>query len=147
VNKLHFVHFSSCKPRQNAALKISDKGVIDDASVMIIIQANQQELLPMRLAIASLIAASALVSTAALAEFSNIVTAKLEAPAASAQVIAAGAAWACAGDTCVARMERRTPIVRDCRQLVREVGRVKEFRVGTVSMSEADVAKCNEAAR
>jgi hypothetical protein len=101
----------------------------------------------MRLALATLIAATALVSTAAVAEFSNVVTAKLEAPTATAQIIAAGAAWNCAGDTCVARLERRTPVVRDCRQLAREVGRVKEFRVGALAMAEADIAKCNESAR
>jgi hypothetical protein len=104
-------------------------------------------LAPTRLVAASLVAATALLSTAAYAEFSNIVTAKLEAPTANAQVIAAGVAWNCAGDTCVSRMERRTPVVRDCRQLAREVGRIKDFRVGTVTMAADDMAKCNESAR
>jgi hypothetical protein len=101
----------------------------------------------MRLALATIFVATALTATAAVAEFNNLVTAKLEAPTATAQVIAAGVAWNCAGDTCLARMDRRTPVVRDCRQIAREVGRIKEFSVGALQLSAEDVAKCNSSAR
>lgn len=67
------------------------------------------------------------------------VTAKLAAPTQEAgRVIAGGAVWNCAGDTCTARLERK-PSVRVCMELAREVGQVTAL----TQLTDEDVARCN----
>lgn len=105
----------------------------------------------MRFALAALaaVATLAIAVPAANAGFSNPVTAKLENPFAVAKndVVAAGVVWACTGDTCSARMERRSPVARDCGLLAREVGRIVSYTVGSTALDEAGLATCNARAR
>jgi hypothetical protein len=105
----------------------------------------------MRFALAALAAVSALALSAPTAQagFANPVVAKLENPltAAKNDVVAAGVVWACSADTCAARMERRTPVARDCGLLAREVGRITSFTVAGQALNEAGLATCNSRAR
>lgn len=92
--------------------------------------------------------AFALTATAALAAYSNVVV-KLKTPVAEAtnSVIVLGAAWSCAGDTCTSVLDRKTPQVRDCRQVARVLGPVASFSVGNASLDEAGIQACNTAAK
>lgn len=69
---------------------------------------------------------------------SNPTVAKLAAPTTESRVIAAGAVWACEGDTCQARLTKKVT-ARVCMELAREVGQVTAFG----DLSEEDVARCN----
>lgn len=105
----------------------------------------------MRLTLVAAAAAAALAfaAPAAQASFTNPVTAKLQTAMATPNndVVAAGVVWACSGDTCITRMERRTPVARDCGLLAREVGRISSFSVGTQALDERGLATCNARAR
>jgi hypothetical protein len=92
--------------------------------------------------------AFALTATAALAAYNNVVV-KLKTPVAEAtnSVIVLGAAWSCAGDTCTSVLDRKTPQVRDCRQVARALGPVASFSVGGASLDEAGIQACNTAAK
>jgi hypothetical protein len=99
--------------------------------------------------VAAAILATALTGTAAVASMSNPAVAKLEAPLdrASNDIVAAGVVWACEGDTCSSRLDRRAPVARDCAQLAREVGRVASFSVDGVELDAEGLATCNRRAR
>lgn len=103
----------------------------------------------MRLPAMILAGALALAATAAFASVTQVVTARLAAPVAETNnaVVAAGAVWNCEGTVCVARMERRTPVARDCRMLAREVGQITEFSVGDLRLDAAGLETCNRSAR
>jgi hypothetical protein len=91
-------------------------------------------------------ASLALSATAALAGVSTVtVTVKLVSPLAEPNktVIALSTAWNCAGDTCVATLDRKSPAVRDCRQIARVVGPVASFTVGSKSLDAAGIQACN----
>ncbi len=92
--------------------------------------------------------AFALTATAAFAAYNNVVV-KLKNPVAEASdsVIVLGAAWSCAGDTCTSVLDRKTPQVRDCRQVARALGPVASFTVGGASLDEAGIQACNTAAK
>ena len=89
-------------------------------------------------------ASLALSTTAALAGVSTV-TVKLVTPLAEPNktVIALSTAWNCAGDTCVATLDRKNPAVRDCRQIARVVGPVASFTVGSKSLDAAGIQACN----
>lgn len=99
---------------------------------------------------ASLVAgiAFAMTATAALAAYNNVVV-KLKTPVAEASdsVIALGAVWNCNGDTCTTVLDRKTPQVRDCRQIARTLGPVASYTVGATSLDEAGIQACNSAAK
>jgi hypothetical protein len=101
----------------------------------------------MRLLSAAIAATLLLASSAAFA-VSNTVVAKLETPMAEAQVVIAGnAAWTCQNDSCSVVLDRKTPMVRDCRVIAREVGRIASFKVGTKELDVAGIAECNTSAK
>jgi hypothetical protein len=71
---------------------------------------------------------------------------KLDAPLAKADrsVIAAGAVWACEGDTCVGKLTAKTPRPRDCAALSEELGAVVvSFSTGERSLDADGLARCN----
>ena len=75
-------------------------------------------------------------------------TAKLSTPVDSAaRVVAEKALWTCNGDTCVAELNRRTVTVRTCKKVASEVGELAAFSNDKESLSEDDLAECNEAAK
>jgi hypothetical protein len=90
----------------------------------------------------------ALTATSAFSAFSNV-TVKLVTPMAApnSAVIALNTAWNCAGDTCVATLDRKNPAVRDCRQVARVVGPIAAFTIGAKSLDAAGIAACNAPAR
>jgi hypothetical protein len=85
-----------------------------------------------------------LTATAAFAA-TSISTIKLVTPVAqpNTAVIALNTGWNCTGDTCVGNLDRKSPAVRDCRQIVRALGPVAGFTVGTKSLDAAGIAACN----
>ncbi|WP_300376420.1 hypothetical protein [Henriciella sp.] len=75
-------------------------------------------------------------------------TAELTRPvAANESVVAAKAIWNCNETTCVAELGRRTVTVRTCKKVASEVGVLAAFSNDRESLSEDDLAKCNEAAK
>ena len=62
-------------------------------------------------------------------------------------VVAAKAVWSCEGDTCVAELNRRTATVRTCKDVASEVGELVAFGTEKDGLSEADLEKCNKAAK
>ena len=75
-------------------------------------------------------------------------TAKLAQPMESAEsVVAAKALWNCSEDVCVAELNRKTVTVRTCKKVASEVGVLASFSNDKESLSEDDLAKCNEAAK
>ena len=98
--------------------------------------------------IRSLSLAAAAVAIAMPAAAGTVFTAKLAKPlAASDDVIAAKAIWLCEADKCVAELDRRTVTVRTCKKIASEVGVLAAFSNDKESLSEEDLAKCNEAAK
>ncbi|MEM5516804.1 hypothetical protein WNY37_07570 [Henriciella sp. AS95] len=95
---------------------------------------------------ASLAAAVAAFALPALAGTSF--TATLTQPVEKADhVVAAKAVWDCNDDKCIAELNRRTVTVRTCKKVASEVGELASFSNDKESLSEADLAKCNEAAK
>jgi hypothetical protein len=75
-------------------------------------------------------------------------TATLEAPVAErTRIVADGAVWVCQDASCSALLNRSTPTVRACKQLVRETGRLTAYSNGTLSLTSDEVAECNTRAR
>ncbi|MGB3626160.1 MAG: hypothetical protein WA989_10035 [Henriciella sp.] len=75
-------------------------------------------------------------------------TAKLAQPNSSIEnIIAAKALWSCNGEECVAELNRRKVTVRTCKKVASEVGELAAFSTEKDSLSEDDLAKCNEAAK
>jgi hypothetical protein len=94
------------------------------------------------------IAATLLFASSAAFAVSNTVVAKLETPMSESKIVIAGsAAWTCQGDACSVVLDRKTPMVRDCRVIAREVGRIASFKVGTSELDAAGIAACNASAK
>ncbi|GGB64113.1 MULTISPECIES: CC_3452 family protein [Henriciella] len=95
---------------------------------------------------ASIAAAAAAFALPALAgtSFTAVLTKPVEK---SDSIVAAKALWDCDGDKCVAELNRRTVTVRTCKKVASEVGELAAFSNEKESLSEADLAKCNEAAK
>jgi hypothetical protein len=89
----------------------------------------------------------AFTASAAFAAYSTA-SVKLVTPMAQTNraVIALNVGWNCTADTCVATLDRKSPAVRDCRQIARVMGPVAAYSVGTKSLDEAGIAACNAAA-
>jgi hypothetical protein len=68
-------------------------------------------------------------------------------PVPNTAVIALNTGWTCTGTTCTAMLDRKSPAVRDCRAIVRVVGPVTAYNVGTRSLDAAGVTACNAPAR
>lgn len=75
-------------------------------------------------------------------------TAKLAQPDTTIEnIIAEKALWSCNGEECVAELNRRKVTVRTCKKVASEVGELASFSNDEESLSEEDLAKCNEAAK
>lgn len=74
--------------------------------------------------------------------------ATLAAPGEARRVVLDGRSWACAPDgACVARGRGASqPVLRECRRFVARFGPVTHYERDGVSLSEADLARCNAAA-
>jgi hypothetical protein len=86
----------------------------------------------------------ALSASAALAA-TSIASVKLVTPVAqpNTAVIALNTGWNCNGDTCVGNLDRKSPAVRDCRQIARALGPIAGYSVGSKSLDAAGIAACN----
>ena len=100
----------------------------------------------MKIQISALIAAMAL-STSAFAGAPVVV--KLAAPlAAPTKVVAGGAIFSCAGDTCVATNPASgTADFSTCKIVVHSVGPAASFGVATAPLAADRLAACNESAK
>lgn len=75
-------------------------------------------------------------------------TAKLETPMDKAErVVAVEALWFCDGDTCTAELKRKAATVSACKKVVKEVGKLAQFKSEAGELSAADLEKCNAAAK
>lgn len=73
-------------------------------------------------------------------------TAKLAAPvAAQVKVVADGAIWTCAADTCVARVPERIT-VSGCKDMARKLGALSAYAAGIKELSADQITACNTAA-
>lgn len=90
----------------------------------------------------------ALTASAALAAFSSA-SVKLVTPVAlpNTPMVALNTGWNCTGDTCVANLDRKSPAVRDCRQIARALGPIAGYSVGTKSLDAAGIVACNAPSR
>jgi hypothetical protein len=103
----------------------------------------------MRLSTLAASAALILTATTAFAATLSPASVKLVTPVSTPNTakIALNTGWNCTGDTCTAQIDRKSPAVRDCRQIVRELGPVSAFTVGERSLDEAGIVACNAAGR
>jgi hypothetical protein len=87
----------------------------------------------------------ALTATAALSAVMSPSSIKLVTPVAqpNTAIIALNTGWSCTGDTCTAMLDRKSPMVRDCRAIARVAGPLAGYTVGTKSLDEAGIAACN----
>ena len=92
----------------------------------------------------SILALSAIAAIAAPAGAANY-SAKLSAPAAG-HIVARDINWACAGDTCQGATQESRPAVL-CQALAKRVGKVESFVVDGRALAEAELARCNAAAK
>jgi hypothetical protein len=91
----------------------------------------------------------ALTASAAFAAGMNASSVTLVTPVAAPNTakIALNTGWNCTDTTCTAMLDRKSPAVRDCRTLVRELGPIAAFSVGAKSLDAAGIAACNAPAR
>jgi poly-gamma-glutamate capsule biosynthesis protein CapA/YwtB (metallophosphatase superfamily) len=91
----------------------------------------------------------ALTATAAFAATMNVASVTLVTPVAvpNTAKIALNTGWNCTDSTCTAMLDRKSPALRDCRALVRELGPISAYSVGTKSLDAASLATCNAPAR
>jgi hypothetical protein len=101
----------------------------------------------MKIQISTLIAALAL-STSAFAASGPVIV-KLSAPlAAPTKVVAGGAIFSCAGDTCVAtNPSSGTADFNTCKIVVHSVGPATSFGVAGAALAADRLAACNESAK
>ncbi len=69
-------------------------------------------------------------------------TAELAVPADDNRAIASGVAWACKGNSCVAKKGNSRPL-RICRGLAREFGEIVSFTSDGQPLADDKLAKCN----
>lgn len=75
-------------------------------------------------------------------------TLKLETPKAEAQqIVVDGYLWDCEGDTCSATLNRKKATVRTCQKAAREIGTFVSFGNENGALSDAQLEKCNSAAK
>jgi len=94
-------------------------------------------------------AAIALAGVAAAASANaTTFTLKLETPKTEAQqIVVDGNLWSCEGDTCSATLNRKKATVRTCQKAAREIGAFVSFENENGALSEAQLNKCNSAAK
>jgi len=98
--------------------------------------------------IRTLALATAAIAFSSTAMAGTVFTAKLESPAPKAEkIVAAKALWACAEDTCVAELDRKTVRVSTCKKVVKEVGKLAEFSNEKEALSPEDLERCNAVAK
>ncbi|MEM1106629.1 MAG: hypothetical protein AAGH87_09590 [Pseudomonadota bacterium] len=61
--------------------------------------------------------------------------------------VANSAVWTCEGETCVAELDRRTPSVRSCKRVAKEIGQLASFASERGALDEDELARCNESAK
>ncbi|MFC6198576.1 CC_3452 family protein [Ponticaulis profundi] len=94
----------------------------------------------------SIAIASSLVAMPAIA--STQFVAKLKTPVEGKErTTAYKVVWVCENDTCEAYLDRKTATVRVCKKVVKEIGAVSSFGTAEDTLSEDDIASCNEAAK
>jgi len=71
----------------------------------------------------------------------------LAAPAPKADYIIDGSHWICSANACEAGAVDAMPALRSCKHVVAQVGAVTAFTWRGKSLSDADLAVCNAAAR
>jgi hypothetical protein len=71
----------------------------------------------------------------------------LAAPAAKADYIIDGAHWTCSGASCQSALVDGMPAMRSCKHVVAEIGAVTAFYWRGKTLSDAELAICNTAAR
>ncbi len=91
-------------------------------------------------ATAAIFAAPALAGTAFTANLAEPVEERVT-------FVANSAVWTCEGETCVAELSRRTPSVRSCKQVAKEIGKLANFQSERGALDEGDLERCNEAAK
>jgi hypothetical protein len=92
-----------------------------------------------------LITAAALAFAGAANAQAPVVTA-VPATAVSGKIIAGDTLWACSGAACTtARIDSRPAIA--CAQVVKQIGAVSSFSVGSTALGAEDLAKCNTRAK
>ncbi|MEM1390052.1 MAG: hypothetical protein AAGG45_03145 [Pseudomonadota bacterium] len=75
-------------------------------------------------------------------------TLKLETPKTEAQqIVADGNLWSCEGDTCTATLNRKKATVRTCQKAAKEIGSFVSFESANNALSDAQLGKCNSAAK
>lgn len=91
----------------------------------------------------------ALTASAAFAATMSPSTVTLVTPVAAPNtaVIALNTGWTCTNTTCRAMLDRKSPQVRDCRQIARAVGPVAGYTVGARSLDATGITACNVPAR
>ncbi|MEM9738416.1 MAG: hypothetical protein AAF829_00980 [Pseudomonadota bacterium] len=95
----------------------------------------------------SLIGATALLF-AAPAIAGNAFTASLSEPVPErVTFVANSAVWTCEGETCFAELDRRTPTVRTCKQVAKEIGALASFESERGTLDEGELERCNTAAK
>jgi hypothetical protein len=101
----------------------------------------------MKIQISALIAAMAL-STSALAASGPVIVKLAAAVPAPTKVVAGGAIFSCAGDTCVAtNPSSGTADFTTCKIVVHSVGPATSFGVASAPLAADRLATCNESAK
>ncbi len=88
-----------------------------------------------------LAAIAAIATPAAAADYS----AKLATPS-TGRIVARDINWTCSADGCQGATAESRPAVL-CQALAKQTGRIESFLVDGRALSEADLAKCNSAAK
>jgi hypothetical protein len=63
------------------------------------------------------------------------------------RVVAESVVWTCEGTVCTGELRRKSPTVRVCKKIAREVGEVTAFRNTASELSAEDLAECNTIVR
>ncbi len=75
-------------------------------------------------------------------------TAKLAEPVVeTTEFVANKALWNCEGETCAAELSRKSPTVRSCKKVAKEIGKLAAFASEKGELDETELAACNEAAK
>lgn len=64
-------------------------------------------------------------------------------PVSQKRVIAESVVWSCEGTVCTGDLKRKSPTVRVCKKIAKEVGTVTAFRNTSSELSAEELAECN----
>ena len=96
----------------------------------------------------NIISASAAVFLAAPAIAGTAFTATLANPIDNrTDFVANKAVWICEDTTCNAELRRKSPTVRACKEVAKEIGELASYESERGSLSEAELAECNTRAK